>query len=54
MKNKRLDEQIAMKAKMKTILSPEQFEKWNALKANGEHKRNHPRGERKAAVKKQI
>ena len=54
MKNKRLDEQIAMKAKMKTILSPEQFEKWNAMKANGEHKRNHPRGERKAAVKKQI
>jgi Spy/CpxP family protein refolding chaperone len=54
MKNKRLDEQIAMKAKMKTILSPEQFEKWNALKESREHKRNHPRGERKAAVKKQI
>jgi Spy/CpxP family protein refolding chaperone len=54
MKNKRLDEQIAMKNKMKTILSPEQFEKWNALKESREHKRNHPRGERKAAVKKQI
>lgn len=31
-KNKILDEQIAMKNKMKTILSPEQLEKWNALK----------------------
>jgi len=31
-KNKILDEQIAMKNKMKTILSPEQLDKWNALK----------------------
>ncbi len=29
LQNKMLDNQIAMKDKMKTILSPEQFEKWN-------------------------
>ena len=34
MKTKMLDEQIAMKAKMKKILSPEQFEKWNKMKGN--------------------
>ncbi len=32
MKNKMLDEQIAMNSKMKKILSPEQFTKWNEMK----------------------
>lgn len=32
MKSKMLDEQIAMKGKMKKILSPEQFKKWDDLK----------------------
>ncbi len=32
MKSKMLDEQIAMNAKMKKILSPEQFKKWDELK----------------------
>ena len=31
-KNKMLDEQIAMKAKMKSILSADQFTKWDAMK----------------------
>ncbi|WP_367771789.1 hypothetical protein AB3G33_00400 [Flavobacterium sp. WC2421] len=39
MKNKMLDEQIAMKAKMKNILSPEQFEKWDAMKKNHHHRK---------------
>ncbi len=33
MKSKMLDEQIGMKGKMKSILSVEQFEKWNTMKA---------------------
>lgn len=32
MKNKMLDEQIAMQARMKKILSPEQFKKWDEIK----------------------
>jgi hypothetical protein len=32
MKNKMLDEQIEMNGKMKKILSPEQFQKWDELK----------------------
>jgi Spy/CpxP family protein refolding chaperone len=52
MKNKMLDEQIATKNKMKTILSPEQFEKWNAAKENHQEKRRHHSGERKASLKK--
>ncbi|OYX82247.1 MAG: hypothetical protein B7Y83_15410 [Flavobacteriales bacterium 32-34-25] len=32
MKSKMLDEQIAMNGKMKKILSPEQFKKWDELK----------------------
>jgi len=39
MKNRMLDEQIAMKAKMKNILSPEQFEKWNSLKEKHQDRR---------------
>lgn len=41
-KNKMLDEQIAMKAKMKNILSADQFTKWDAMK--GKH---HKRGEQR-------
>ncbi|WP_035670380.1 hypothetical protein [Flavobacterium sp. 83] len=43
MKNKMLDEQIVMKNKMKSILSPEQFEKWDAMKEK-HHQRNEHRG----------
>jgi hypothetical protein len=43
-KSQMLDEQIAMKAKMKTILSADQFEKWDAKKA----KHNKQRPERMA------
>jgi hypothetical protein len=45
MKSKMLDEQITMKGKVKNILSAEQFEKWDAMKAKhhkerGMHHRN--------------
>lgn len=46
MKNKMLDEQIAMQDKMKKILSPEQFEKWNKLKEKRQgkfHDKHHER-----------
>lgn len=49
MKSKMLDEQIAMKSKMKKILSPEQFKKWEEMKKH-HHKgmRNHgPEGMKK-------
>lgn len=39
--NKMLDERIAMNDKVKKILSPEQFEKWEKMK-------NHKRGEMKS------
>lgn len=39
MKTKMLDEQIAMKAKVKNILSAEQFEKWDAMKGKHQEKR---------------
>lgn len=55
MKNKMLDEQIAMKNKMKAILSPEQFEKWDAMKEK-QHQRNgnrgHRAGEKRAELEK--
>ena len=38
MKNQMLDDQIVMKNKMKTILTPEQFEKWNSLKNKRQEK----------------
>jgi periplasmic protein CpxP/Spy len=43
MKSKMLDEQIAMKGKMKKILSPEQFKKWDELKKHHREgmKKNH-------------
>ena len=43
-KNKILDEQIAMKNKMKTILSPEQLEKWKAIQETHEAKMKEGRG----------
>jgi hypothetical protein len=33
-KNRMLDEQIAMKERMKKILSPEQYKKWDEMKAH--------------------
>lgn len=45
MKSKMLDEQIAMNAKMKKLLSPEQFKKWDELKKQhheGMRKNHHP------------
>lgn len=38
MKNKKLDEQIAMKERVKKILNPEQFEKWEKMKKTGAKK----------------
>lgn len=40
-KSKILDEQIATKAKMKSILSPEQYEKWDALRGKHHKRENH-------------
>jgi hypothetical protein len=39
-KSQMLDEQIAMKAKMKTILSADQFKKWDDMKSKRHHKAN--------------
>ncbi|WP_418262214.1 hypothetical protein [Flavobacterium faecale] len=53
MKSKMLDEQIAMKAKMKKILSPEQFTKWEKLKDH-HHKgmqRHHSKGDKKRMMR---
>jgi Tfp pilus assembly protein PilE len=41
MKTKMMDEQIAMKAKMKSILSDEQFVKWDAMKEKHDKRRGH-------------
>lgn len=42
MKSKMLDEQIETKAKMKKILSPDQFKKWDELRARHDNMReNH-------------
>ncbi|MBP6758808.1 MAG: hypothetical protein KA133_06110 [Flavobacterium sp.] len=45
MKNKMLDEQIAMKKRLEKILNPKQFEKWNELKEKhmGDRKENRQR-----------
>ena len=44
MQSKQLDDQIAMKARVKKILTPEQFEKWEKAKHKGQH---HRKGEPK-------
>jgi len=44
LQSKRLDEQIAMKERMKKILTPEQFEKWENAKQKMRH---HKKGEGK-------
>jgi hypothetical protein len=36
-KNRMLDEQIAMKERMKKILNPEQYKKWDEMKAKRHH-----------------
>jgi hypothetical protein len=41
MKSKMLDEQIIMTGKMKNILSPEQYEKWNAMQEKREKRSSH-------------
>jgi hypothetical protein len=38
LENNRLDEQIAVKAKVKKVLSAEQFDKWEKMKAQRHHK----------------
>ncbi|MBJ7880229.1 hypothetical protein [Gelidibacter salicanalis] len=47
MKNERLDRQIAMKKKMKTILSAEQYEKWEKMGQKRGHKGAHKKGPNK-------
>ncbi|MFC4722303.1 DUF4890 domain-containing protein [Geojedonia litorea] len=49
MANERLDHQIALKAKMKSILNKEQFEKWDANQAKMQQRRQ---GKMKMARKK--
>ncbi|MFV5691384.1 hypothetical protein ACM55K_05095 [Flavobacterium sp. LT1R49] len=44
MRTKMMDEQIAMKGKMKIILSAEQFEKWNTEKEKQQERRGDRRG----------
>jgi hypothetical protein len=54
MKSKMLDDQIAMKGKMKNILSPEQYEKWDAMKGKDHKKRGmHQRKEMHEKNKKE-
>ena len=50
MQNAKLDHQIAMKAKMKTILNADQFSKWEKMQAQMS---NRVKGMRKADGKKQ-
>jgi hypothetical protein len=47
MKMKMLDEQIAMKAKMKNILSPEQFKKWEVMKDKHHKRKSAHKGQKK-------
>ena len=42
MMNERLDHQIEVKQKMKSILNDEQFEKWELSQGNMEHRREGP------------
>lgn len=44
--NKRLDEQIVVKEKVKKILTPEQFKKWEEMKAE-QRERRHDRAEKR-------
>ena len=46
MQNQRLDNQIAMKAELKKILSKEQLEKWEAHQKENQEKRNNRSGMR--------
>jgi hypothetical protein len=51
MKSKMLDEQIAMNGKMKKILSPEQFKKWDEMKQH--HREGMRKNHRQDMMKKQ-
>jgi len=53
-KNEMLDEQMVMKARVKKILSAEQFAKWETMKDRKQHKMKKHMGERHGkAVKKE-
>jgi hypothetical protein len=47
MKNKMLDEQIEMKNKMKSILSPDQYTKWETLREKNKEQMGERREKRK-------
>ena len=51
MKSKMLDEQIAMNSKMKKILSPEQFKKWDEIK---QHHREGMRKHDRSGMRKNM
>ena len=55
-KNRMLDEQIAMKERMKKILNPEQFKKWDEMKMrkHGAMKRRmmHQNREKRDSIRK--
>lgn len=51
MKSKMLDEQIASKAKMKNILSPEQFAKWEKMKEHHGRKKSQGKHHKKGNEK---
>lgn len=53
MMNERLDHQIEMKQKMKSILNDEQFEKWEISQGNMEHKRGGPEKMKKNKMNKE-
>ena len=53
MMNERLDRQIEMKQKMKSILNDEQFEKWEISQGNMEHRRGGPEKMKKNKMNKE-
>ena len=53
MMNERLDHQIEMKQKMKSILNDEQFEKWEISQGNMEHRRGGPEKMKKNKMNKE-
>ena len=52
MKVARLDDEIAMKESLKTILSDEQFNQWEMIKSKQSTKRNHRK--KRSKKKKQM
>lgn len=53
MMNERLDHQIEVKQKMKSILNDEQFEKWEISQGNMEHRRGGPEKMKKNKMNKE-